>query len=158
MIPTSNPRGSSIAPAAPDIVDGPFSHNINPSFDAKQPATQFPIIQSDRVSHELGARCGMRGQSGKTLDGPSARCGFQKLADDTGGPASRHPAFSRHSRGQAWARCNSAPGPGPAPAPLSFCWQQGHLPDIYQHTSLSPSRLMAQVHRGGQGAKGCLAW
>ena len=165
MTRTNGSQGTSFPPAAPGVVNVPFSQTSKASFDAMmmrsddawQPA-QSPIIQSDRVSPGFGTWCSSSSQSGRTLDRPSALGGYQNLADDSGAAASRHPAFSRHSRGQAWARCNSAPGPGPPPAPLSFCWQQGHLPDIYQHTSLSPSRLMAQAHRGGQGAKGCLAW
>ncbi len=76
-------------------------------------------------------------------------------------------ARGQQARGRAWSRCSSAPGlPGGTslqasplpPANTSFCWQQGYLPDIHQPLQLSSARLKAHAHRGGSGAKGCLAW
>ena len=130
--------------------------NGSKSVVGKPPAIA-PVCHTNRMISAPGNCGGSDNQPNRTAEHRSAPCTYPTFANGPGTSAGGHLPFSRHSRGQPWARCNSAPAPVP-PAPLSFCWQQGHLPDIYQNMSVSPSRLKAQAHRGGQGAKSCLAW
>lgn len=125
--------------------------------DAGKPLAISSTGETSRMTSEPGRSDGTHSQPCRATEHRSMPWAQPTLASGTGVSAGGHLPFSRHSRGQHWARCNSAPGPVPL-APLSFCWQQGHLPDIYQNMSASPSRLKAQAHRGGQGAKSCLAW
>lgn len=138
-------------------VEGPFRQHDRSRGDAGKPPAIAPITEPCRTVSELGKWDGLGSQDSQTTGQTSAPWTQPTFARGAGTPAGGHLHFSRYSRGQPWARCNSAPGPVPL-APLSFCWQQGHLPDIYQNMSTSPSRLKAQAHRGGQGAKSCLAW
>ena len=138
-------------------VDGPLSQHDRSRSDAGKPPAISPITEPSRMIREAGGSDGSNSQPSRAAELRSAPWTHPTFAKGTGTSGGGHLQFSRHSRGQSWARCNSAHGPVPL-APLSFCWQQGHLPDIYQNLSTSPSRLKAQAHRGGQGAKSCLAW